>query len=136
MFQMRDNNRNTALGYSTQIMRIIKFWGVTIPPVPLISPTTAQEFNKATLTHMGYRQDKQRQCLYFKEKGSNSRVYNFDVPFEQIYVDEEPIDADTPDIDQEHQPEDIPVDANTGWGAWEPQRWYPTDYQPEPLIPP
>src|ERR1051325_10579425 len=117
-------------------MRIIKFWGVTIPYVPLISPTVAQEFNKATLTHMGYRWDKQRQCLYFKEKGSNTRIYNFDVPHEQVYMDEDPIDVDMPHITQEHQHEDVSADANTGWGSWKPQRWSPTDYQPDPKAPP
>ena len=124
---MRNSQKNTTLGYTAQIMRIIKFWNLVIPPVPLISPTAAQEFNKATLSHMGYRWDKKCQCLYFKEKGSNVRVYNFDIPSEQIYEDEDPVDADMPDINENAQPE--ANQAGTGWGEWVPNRWSPTNYQ-------
>ena len=51
-------------------------------------------------------------------------------------MDEDPIDADMPDITQEHQQDDVPADANTGWGTWQPQRWLPTDYQPDHQAPP
>jgi hypothetical protein len=86
---MRNSAKNVALGYASQIMKILKFWNVSIPLVPLISPSAAQEFDSSTLSHMGYRWDKERQCFYFFERKSKTRIYNFDVPSERIHVVED-----------------------------------------------
>lgn len=133
LFFVRDNSKNVALGYASQIMKILKFWKVATPIVPLLSPSAAQEFDSSTLSHMGYRWDKDRKCFYFFERKSKTRIYNFDVPSERIHVAE-----DQPDEEMQDMPEtDVPpAEANAGWGDWVPRRWSPTNYVPEPTAPP
>ena len=133
LFFVRNSAKNVALGYASQIMKILKFWNVAIPLVPLISPSAAQEFDSSTLSHMGYRWDKERQCFYFFERKSKTRIYNFDVPSERIHVVEDQPDEEMHDVNEA----DVPAaDDNAGWGDWVPQRWSPTNYVPEPTVPP
>lgn len=49
LFFVRNSSKNVALGYASQIMKILKFWNIAIPLVPLLSPYAAQEFDSSTL---------------------------------------------------------------------------------------
>ena len=44
-----------------------------------------------------------------QRKGSNTRVYNFDIPSEQVYMNEDPIDEDMQDITDDAQLEENPL---------------------------
>lgn len=75
-------------------------------------------------------------CLYFKAKGTRTKVYNFDNPTEQALMDDEPIDEDMNDAEETVQPRDKQPEANQGWGNWVPIKWSLTYYQPATSAPP
>lgn len=96
MTSMKERGKNTAWNYTSPVMKIIKHFNMPLLIVPMTPITRNQEFDQATMSHIGYHWDKNQGCLYFKAKLSRTRVYNFDDPTNHILVDEDvaPVDED------------------------------------------
>lgn len=91
---MKECGKNTKPNYTSPIMKIIKHFNVPLPIVPMTPITRNQEFDQATMSHIGYHWDKYQRCLYFKAKSSRTRVYNFDNLTNHILVDEDAASVD------------------------------------------
>lgn len=112
MASMKECGKNTTLNYTSPIMKIIKHFNVPLPIVPMTQITRNQEFDQATMSHIGYHWDKDQGYLYFKAKLSRTGVYNFDDPTNQILVDEDGAHVD----EDMAEAEDAATANNQGWG--------------------
>lgn len=78
MFAFRDSNRGSFLCYTSMIANILKHFHIGVPNLVCISPGHAQEFNKSTMSNMGYHWDNNIKAYYYRLKRSSELIYNYD----------------------------------------------------------
>lgn len=114
MFSIKDYNRGSSLCYDSMITTIMKHFGIGVSNLLHISPGLAQEFNKSTLTNMGYHWDDINKVYFYHMKGSGKVIYNYDdsTEFGPANVEEQPIDdqahhVDTKKVDTNHEDDEV-----------------------------
>ena len=112
MFSVKDCNRGSSLCYILTITNILKHFCIGVPNLQYISPGQAQEFNKSTMTHMGYHWYNYLKVYFNKIKGPSKVIYNYDDPdefrttnVEEQYVEDQAHHVDT-NMDDTHHDDD------------------------------
>lgn len=82
MFFVRDCNKGFSLCYVLIIAKILKHFLNGVTNLQCISPNRAQEFNKRTMTNMGFHWDNNLKVDFYRMKGSDKVIYNYDDPAE------------------------------------------------------
>lgn len=93
MLAIKDCNKGSSLCYASMIAKILKHFGIGVPNLLYISPGLAQEFNKSTMTNLGYHWDNVNKVYFYQVKGFGTIIYNYDDPneFALVNVEEKPV---------------------------------------------
>lgn len=82
MFSIKDYNKGYSLCYASMITKILKCFCIGVFNLLDISSGMAQEFNKSTMTNMGYHWDNVNNAYFYLVKGFSKIIYNYDDPNE------------------------------------------------------
>lgn len=136
MFLVRECNKGSSLCYALMIAKIFKNFRFGVPTLPCISPSQNQDFNKTTMRHLVYHWDANHNVYFYRMKGFDKVIYNYDDPaeFNTTNVDEQHVEeqvhhVETDMVDTHHDDDhDWQHDAEEhedpqGWGQWKQNSW-------------